>query len=143
MPKARTVRAQQPPFNKLKQEWYQKLKDSGFEDIENTHLEDHPLIRYHSYFFKRKSREVEVRVERGSGYREKIDSFANDPAFSEIVLLMVRHGNSRFAQEEIESIWQMHRSGSSERVIANSMGCSKSCIHFILERMRAWMRLVV
>lgn len=127
-------------LNDLQDEWYKKLHDEGFRDIEDTSSPKAPLFRFHS--FDLPSQEAQVRSERRSIYQLRIDSFANDPAFPEITLLMTKHWNSKFKAEDIEVIWTLHRDGFTERGIAAEMNCSKSCIHFLLQRMREWMKLI-
>ncbi len=110
-------------------------------DIENTTDPDAPLLEWHSFKFV--SLKSQIRREKRSAYQHKIDSFANDPQFSEIIGLMLKHGNNRFNHAQIETIWTLHRDGVAERKIAHEMGCSKSCIHFLLKRITEWMKLVV
>lgn len=129
-------------FNELQAEWYKKLNDEpdGFKDIENTKNPDSPLIEWHS--FKYTSEQAQLRMAKRSEYQNQIDSFANDPAFPEILVLMVKHGNNLFEEPGIEKIWSLHRQGVTERTIAIEMGCSKTCIHVMLIRMREWMKLI-
>lgn len=131
-----------PAFNELEKLWYERIRfEAGFDDIENLSDPDRGLMIWHSSNFLKP--EVALRAAKRSHYQDQIDTFANDPTFLEITELMVRHGNSRFGQAQVEHIWELHRNGQSQRRIAIEMGCSKSCIHFMLERMREWMRLTV
>ena len=124
----------------LEREWAQRLRDAGFRDIEDIRYPDRPLLRWHSFDFVSES--SQERKERRTAYQLRVDVFTNDPQFNEIVLLMVKHGNSRFDRFGIEWIWGRHREGWSERRIAEDLKCSKSCIHYLLCRMREWMGLL-
>lgn len=125
----------------LEREWTQRLIDSGFRDIENTNLPERPLIQWHS--FDLVSEATQSRKRRRDEFTEKAQSLANNPQFQEILELMVKHGNSRFDRFGIEFVWERHVSqGWSERRLAEHLSVSKSCIHFILVRMREWMNLI-
>ncbi len=123
-------------FSDLKTEWYEKLQGSGFEDIECGEN----LIVWHSTAFQKPS--AILRSEKQAQYQARIDSFANDPQFVDIVFKMSRELNVLFTSEGIEYIWTLHREGRSERNIAEEMECSKSCIHYMLKRLREWMNLI-
>lgn len=127
-------------FSQLEIEWYQKLKESGFEDIENHLSPDRPLKRWDSFKFVSvtfNERKI-VRTQ----YQIKIDTFANDPSFPEVIQVMVKHWNNRFDTLGLEKIFELHRLGHSERDIASQMNCSKSCIHYMLKRIEEWMKLI-
>lgn len=129
-----------PTFKEIEAFWYEKLKSTGFVDIENTADPERPLNVWHS--FKYTSKTAQIRKERRAIYQQRIDIFAQSREFSEIINLIVKHGNSRFSNAQVTAIWDMHRHGITERGIAAEMDCSKSCIHFLLHRIKAWMKLV-
>lgn len=124
------------PPNDLVREWYAKLE--GFTDIEDG--PDGPLKDWHSFKFV--SLASQAKWEKRSPYQTQIDNFANNPEFHEVLRLIVKHGNSRFDPRGIEYIWTMHRDGVTERGIAQEMRCSQSCVHFLLKRIRSWMKLM-
>lgn len=126
-------------FNDLRDEWYDRIKSEGFEDIEDTSNPDGPLKEWHSFKFV--SMRAQTRKVSRSGYQDQIDSFANAPEFPEIVKLIVKHGNSRFTEAQVEQIWTLHRNGWSERKIGKEVDRSNVSIHFLLRRIRQWMRL--
>ena len=132
--RARMQKGPRPP-NDLVREWYAKLE--GFTDIEDENGE---LKAWHSVRFLQAG--VLAQKARRSAYQLQIDNFANNPEFHEILKLIVKHGNSRFDARGIEYIWTMHRDAVTERRIAQEMKCSKSCIHFLLRRIRSWMTLM-
>lgn len=125
-------------FNELREKWYEKLSQDGFTDIER--IKDDTLEEWHSFKFV--SITSQIRREKRSQYQLQIDCFANDPQFHEVLRLIVKHGNSKFTVRQIEYIWTMHRDGVTERGIAREMRCSQSCVHFLLKRMREWMKLI-
>jgi hypothetical protein len=127
-------------FSDVEAEWYDKLKTSGFEDIEKTSDPNRPLTRWHS--FDLVSERLQNRKITWEVYERRVEIFTNSKDFTEIINLICKHGNSIFGEVEITSIWEMHRNGHTERGIAAEMECSKSCIHFLLHRIRAWMKLV-
>lgn len=127
-------------FSEIQAIWYEKLERSGFEDIETPNDRDGALKEWHSFKFV--SLKAQLRKEKLSAYQLQIDSFANDPAFPEILKLMTKHGHNKFDSLGLETIWTMHRQGMTERRIAFEQKVSQSCIHFLLKRMREWMRLV-
>lgn len=127
-------------LSELQREWYEKLKQDGFIDIEDSSDPSGQLKEWHSFKFI--SLSSQIRKTKRSQYQLQIDSFANDPSFVEVTILMTKHWNSRFKALDVELIWTLHRDGLTERGIASEMKCSKSCIHFLLERMREWMSLV-
>lgn len=125
-------------FSELRKEWYAKLE--GFSDIERFGCPDESLMVWHSTeFLDPLSRQRSAAREE---YKLKIDAFANDHQFPEILVKMTSHFNSKFSPAGVEEIWTLHREGRSERNIADQMMCSRSCITFLLRRMREWMHLI-
>lgn len=169
MPRKRPqLKLQSTPPSSLVEVWYDRLRESGFEDIEDVGSTPHsrkitapvyrkrsmgvtqdfkqsdgdvPLKDWHSFSFT--SIESQMRKQAREVYQAQIDTFANSPEFPEIIALMVRHGNNLYDTQGIERIWDLHRNGITERGIALEMSCSQSCIHFMLKRMREWMKLTV
>lgn len=126
-----------PSLEELTRYWNERLEESGFHDIEEP---DQSLKEWHSFKFI--SISSQVRQSKRSDYQRRIDDFANDPQFPEILKLMVKHWNSKFTELQVESIWSMHRGGLTERAIAVEMTCSKTCIHYLLRRLKEWMNLI-
>lgn len=142
MPRTRQRSPVRPsPLSSEIEVWYQKLEDAGFEDIEQPFKQGEPLLIWHSLEFAKPS--ALLRQEKRSRYQTQIDAFANSPEFPEILILMTRHGNNLFDSDEIENIWEFHRNGLSMRAIAYKMDCSKTCVLYLLRRMKEWMSLTV
>lgn len=84
-------------FNALKDEWYERLKDSGFEDLENDHEN---LIKHSSSFYYRNKTQQKEEYYRLAGF------FLHDHYFSSTT-------------EKL--IWQRHQDGVSIREILNEL----------------------
>lgn len=128
------------PLSSQIEVWYEKLEEEGFNDIEELSNSEYVLKDYHCRRFQ--SEETLAKIAKRSRYYEAVSIFTNSPDFPEIVRLMVRHRNNLYSALQVEKIWDMHREGATERGIASEMGCSQSCIHFMLKRMREWMSLI-
>ena len=133
------MRKKEPQFKQIEAHWYKKLKDEGFEDIENVKDKDRPLVEWHSFKFTSES--TQIRKIRRTPYQIQIDLFANHPELEEILKIFVNHGNSLFDEVGIKQIWDMHRQGITQREIAKEMHCSQPGIFFLLRRIRDWMKI--
>lgn len=135
------MKAKRPlSYSELQAHWYERLKnETDFVEIENTTSPDRPLLEWHSFKFT--SEKSRLQRHKQEAYQQRMDSFANSAEFREIIGLMVKHGNSKFGQDEVTLIWELHRASHTERGIANQMGCSQSCIHFMIKRLQSWMNL--
>lgn len=109
-------------LKKLQQKWYKKLKDSGFEDIENTSHPDRPPIRWHAHDIRRmctklRKEEVTSRIR----YFELATIFLNDHVFET-------------SKEKL--IWSLHANGDSYSETAKKVRMSKSSIGNVVARLR-------
>lgn len=95
-----------PEHKSLEVIWYQKLKEDGFKDIEDTSMEGRPLLCWHNFKFKNIPN---IKIESSKIYYEKAKT-----------LLM----NHIFENETEKTIWSLHSEGLSkrqiEKVIQNS-----------------------
>lgn len=97
-------------MNDLKKIWDQKLKESGFEDIEIN-------FQYHSLYFKKGH---SVLLEK-QAYYEKALSFLNEYDFD----------------SQLESdIWKLHAGGSTVREIADKLQITHYKSQSVVERLR-------
>lgn len=85
-----------PEFKRLQREWDQKLKDSGFEEIEDRESPREFLKRWHGSYFR--STWSEAR----EAYFQKASSFLNWYGFSSILE---------------RAVWQKHSEGRTLREI--------------------------
>ena len=91
------------PFEKLKEIWYQKLADTGFEDAEDTSQSDHPLKNWHSYNFTKNSNKNKY---------EKMDE--KRQYYLQATTLIETYS---FENPTHKIIWQYHCDGFSKRKI--------------------------
>jgi hypothetical protein len=127
-------------LKELEAQWYKHLEALGFEDIEDTGNPNRPLKEWHS--FKIASQRFQIIQATRSPYQRDIDNFLNHPAFAEICICMVKHGNSKFSPEQVQFVWELHVQGLTTRKIALRLGRVKSRIDDIIKGMREWMKLV-
>ncbi len=127
----------QKSLKDLQTEWYDKLKAEGFIDIESKNK---ALIEWHSFKFT--SQRFQIIQASRAQYQKQIDDFRNHPAFTEACKSMVKHGNSKFTELEVELIWTLHTEGETTRDIASKVQRVKSRIDDIIRGLRQWMRLV-
>ncbi len=88
---------------KLQTHWYNILKEEGFVDIEDTSLDDRPLIEWHNFKFKK------CNIERRMATETYIDEARN---------LLHTYG---FANSTHRLIWELHCEGTSIREIAKKI----------------------
>lgn len=96
-------------FKDLRNEWYQKLKESGFEDIENTKHKEEPLKNWDSIYFQKKP-VAERRLQRADYFYEATH------------MMVELHQCPVFLINTIDRIaWQLHSDGLSFREIARQL----------------------
>lgn len=88
-------------FKDLQVLWYQKLKDAGFEDIENTRIEGAPLVYYHSHRF-------------ATAYNPLF--FSQRQEYYRLAGIFLYH--HEFDSSTERSIWELHSEGLSIAKIA-------------------------
>lgn len=106
-------------FKELEREWYGKLKESGFEDIEDNSTEERRLRSWHNLRFSNFS---PIKICMISSYY----SYSAD--------LLQTH---RFINEEQKRIWELHCNGLTEREIAKEVPrYKKSMVHYVISNVR-------
>lgn len=93
------------PNKQLLAEWAKKLKDSGFEDIEQ---EDGNLKQWHSVYFLERYKPVQFMLK--ETYYQMATSFLNDYPFEDSILGRID-----------KHIWQRHSEGGTSRKIAEEL----------------------
>lgn len=122
-------------FKDIQKLWYDKLKDSGFDDIEDKK-------RYLKKWDSFKIRLIETRKQNQyPEYQSKIDSYRNHPEFFTVCDYLAKHGNSKFNMLDIETVWDLHVHGLTIRKIAKHMKRSKSRIFEVIKKIKEWMEL--
>lgn len=100
-----------PQFKALQQEWYLKLKESGFEDIEDTNSPREMLKSWHNYIF----RDI-----------NKIEADAKAYYF-EIATQILHTYKFRTMADKI--LWENHALGLSIREISAAMRDTPTPMH--------------
>lgn len=90
----------QEHFKQLKDTWYKKLKDDGFEDIEQN---EENLKDYSSHFFELRGEQHPVRREAKEEYYRLVGKFLYDHEFP-----------NKFQK----NVWRLHSDGETVRNIA-------------------------
>jgi hypothetical protein len=103
--------------NQLQKEWYRKLKESGFNDIEEN-------FQYHSSYFWQAFTTLRHRTEDRVSYHDKAFKFLNLYDFD---------------TEQDREIWFLHCEGISQRKIAQMLDVSKGCTYRTIKRLTAIM----
>ncbi len=93
----------QDELKKLEKEWYTKLEDSGFDDIERTTHPDRPLRVWH-----------------GLNWRHLTEDKLNETRdyISKAEELLETHS---FENETHKTIWELHTKGLSKRKIEKAL----------------------
>lgn len=117
----------QSQFKQLQRKWYNKLKDSGFEDIEDTNSPKELLKSWHDIYFHKRHTFVSFRALQI--YYQNCRSFLNTHPFQSHTERM---------------IWQMHTDGYALRQISIQMKAlaykaNKDTIGKIINRLKAEM----
>lgn len=89
-----------PAFKVLKQEWYAKLKESGFTDIEDSTRAQSPLKAWHDRRFKNAT---DIKVQTSRAYYDRATSLLH---------------TGRFKDKTHRRIWELHCEGLSTRKIS-------------------------
>lgn len=110
-------------FLELKKQWYQRLEEEGFEDIERA---EHALKLYHSDYFADSRRNDSSVIEAKETYYRVAGQFLND---------------HKFKNKWERMVWAMHAEGKGIREIAASIKRPglKDKIHITLNRLEAQM----
>lgn len=88
----------------LRKIWYKKLKDDGFEDIENTDLPEPDLKAYHAPYFQYFYDPFVFQMQQE--YYRRAGLFLNQ---------------FKFKNKTEREIWRLHSEGISLRKISNSL----------------------
>lgn len=95
----------QKPNKQLLAEWNKKLKDSGFEDVEQ---DNGNLKQWHSVYFLARYKPVQFMLK--ETYYQMAGSFLNDHPFEDSILGRID-----------KYIWQRHSEGGTSRKIAEEL----------------------
>lgn len=135
------------PPRDLELYWYQRLEEQGFHDIEDFTRSDRPLKSWESWILP--SKPYERRRAYDEEYQSTVDTFLHREDFDEICTIIIEDSGkgtkggrpSVVTSIDIRAIWEFHCQGLTERQIAENLKRSKTCIHKLIESLRAWMKL--
>lgn len=100
---------QSKAFKRLQARWYKKLKDTGFEDAEDTKSERQYMKAWHGSYFQ--ARYTEDEFESKKQYYDRARAF-----------LAEQFGNVPFFVRPTEAtIWELHSDGMGYRDIARQL----------------------
>lgn len=103
---------QSKAFKSLKDEWYQKLKESGFDDIEDNSSGGNNLKRYSSF---KCAKGNEAKFEIAKQYdSEDVDKIYKAEGLRFAATFIFRNDTDR-------EVWALHLCGLSTRKIANQL----------------------
>lgn len=105
-------------FLSIRAEWYDKLAQCGFVDIEDWHHQHSPLKSWHSLRWRNKEPIVLIAQQ---AYFSKASQFLNEYIFE---------------TEEEHQIWFFHSEGFSVREIEAKLSISRSHVHKIIVNLR-------
>jgi hypothetical protein len=109
-------------FKELQSDWYKKLEESGFEDIEDVSSKEEFLKTWHSSYFQKRY-EPEV-FESNETYYRKARSFLED------TFQNVQYG--LFEKKLDDVIWEKHAEGISLRDIAKELNLKVHQVHKVV-----------
>lgn len=113
---------QTPEFKKLFKEWNEKLKESGFEEIENFNLPEPTLIDWHALRFK----------------KIQGDEISLAGKYFELALNVLR--THEFETGTHRLIWELHCHGKSIREISGIVNLNRfrrDMVHTFIIEMQA------
>lgn len=105
-------------LQQLQKKWYKKLKDSGFNDIEDVNSKKQWLKRWDDYYFRRRF--------------NKTTFEARECYFQAAVDMLNTHKFSRLGR----MIWKRHAEGMEVREIGRDLGIPKSTVMDIISTIR-------
>lgn len=84
--------------------WYRKLKELGFEDIENVALSDRPLIQWHAHYFQQRHTSL---------------GFSQQEEYYRLAAIWLH--DHTFKTKTDKRIWELHAQGVGYRGIAKAL----------------------
>lgn len=114
-------------FKKLQDKWYKKLKDSGFEDIEQ---DEQRLKRWDSmYFITRHTSFVGNSAKQVAGSHRKLstDQFKSQQEYYQLAGVFLH--NHQFKDSKERTIWELHSEGYPTSDIYKVMKAKKQAVY--------------
>ena len=139
----------QSSFQELQAYWYAKLKESGFEDIEDS--DPDPRIKRWTGVMASASRFgpnplMDVVEGEGTLFPEALytleEQFSYSPDFTLACQSVCRHGNHKLTAHIVAQIWEHFICGGSERKIAGFLNINHTAVHRTIVSLREWMNVM-
>jgi len=122
-----------PEFKNLQTLWYEKLQQTGFEDIENR---SENLKQWNNNFFR--NRFSPISYQQALLYYEKAMEFL----LPQDILCLIGIRIHFMIQNPVhKKIWELHSQGMTERKISAQIKVyKKSMVHYIISKIRVQMK---
>ena len=120
--------AKSKELKRLQKEWYKKLKDDGFEDIEYMDKNQDP-----QEWLKGNSKFSPMYDDQMAVIEAEVDHSCTEDYFRAAADLLFE---GIFDTEEDRYVWEMHSNGATLRGIAKEIGCSHPRILRIVNKYR-------
>ena len=105
-------------FKELEKVWYEKLKEEGFEDIENLSVESRTLKTWSNRFHIDKKYQADLEIAQQIYYEQARALIETET----------------FYNEGWKKIWELHSEGMPEREIAKLVPYKKSMVHYVIHK---------
>lgn len=137
--------SQSDTFKKAQAEWYEILKRSGFEDIEDHSFEDKPLKRWSGVpalglIDSLACQEAGAPIQ--SSFPEKRfikeERLLNHADFDAICASVCGHGNHKLVASQVRVIWELHLEGETVRRISKTVKINYVTIFRCIVSLTKW-----
>ena len=145
--------SQSSPRNDLKRlqaEWYERLKQDGFEDIEDTSLDERPLKRWSGAvsldgkqkpvcdLFGFQDPGTEIQSSFPSKRYGKEEALLNHAEFDDICSSVCGHGNHRLVASQVKEIWELYLEGKTNRAISKETKVNHVTVYRTITSLTEW-----
>jgi hypothetical protein len=109
-------------FKKLAKKWHDKLEKSGFVDAEEFDSPLELMKQNHNFSFKKFSpKQIDERMRYFELARQLLHDYP-------------------FADDKEKRVWESHSEGSSDRVIAKTLGYSEHSVKKIVKKLKVFIK---
>lgn len=130
-------------FSQLQAEWYERLAQEGFADIEDTTQPNRPLLSWSGLCCGHMTESDRVVL---PGWPESPfilrEELLYHPEFSDICESICKHGSNSLLPHQIRSILEMQINGMSCRQIGEALSANYSSIFRAQKKLLEWATLV-
>lgn len=137
-------------FEQLERFWYERLREEGFQDIEDTSNVFRPLKAWHSHRFGGNSGKIDFAISKNVHGMEVSPACDIEPIHPKKRAMGEKIERTRefydlawsflhthkFKKRYYRKIWEMFCNGVTERDIALEVKLPKSTVHWIIAKLR-------